>query len=205
MMFPAASAVLMQRPFMNPYGGAFTPLGGYGNGRPGMGGYGMTGGYGMPGYQGDYGSGGYGGSYGSNSDTTMQAYDYVDYTTGNGYGQATAISGSPSPTTDWRTFVTALGVPTENGRLSWPLGLQILRPESETQELRQQVNALIQVAASAALNGHRDQRTVDDIKEALAKLRSLLRINGKDRYYPSTYRESERFLTQLEKGLKVLE
>jgi hypothetical protein len=41
----------------------------------------------------------------------------------------------------------ALGVPNDRGRVSWPVGLQVLSPTTENPELLQQFEALLQVAA----------------------------------------------------------
>jgi len=178
--------------------------GGYGMQAYMYGSYGMYGGYGMPAYMSSgYGQGYYGGSGSNNSN--MKAFNYPSFA--DGYRSATPASSSTNlpAEPDWRSFVAALGVPSEDGRLKWPLGLQILRPESQTQALRQQIDALLQEAAGEAVSGHGDQRKIDEIRQATDKLYALLRTNGKDRFFPSTYRESERFLNQLESGLKTLQ
>ena len=156
-----------------------------------------------------YGGGGYGGSgnasYGSNSGsyTSIPSYQYENPSLG--IGGSSRYSNRISNDPDSSVVFKAMGLPVERGQLAWPIGLQALRPDEEVKTLRVQIDGLLQLAASDRMNGREDGRPVDLTKKALARLRFLLRTNGKDRFFPSTYRDSARFLDQVESGLKVLQ
>jgi hypothetical protein len=99
----------------------------------------------------------------------------------------------------------ALGVPNEDGKLSWPLGLRILPPQAESRPLRQQIDALLGLAASQALSGQANPRIVASAGRAVDQLHQLLR--SKRELIPSahSYEEADSFLKKLAKGMKVLQ
>jgi hypothetical protein len=153
---------------------------------------------GYGGGSGGYGSGGSG--YGSGSGYAMPAnpYDYqASSYVSSGYDAPEYGGGSG-------VVLKALGMPVEQGQLAWPIGLQALRPDGEVKSLRDQIDGLLQLAAFDRMNGRDEGPAVDQTKKAVARLRVLLRTNGKDRFYATTYQDAARFLDQLERGLKVL-
>jgi hypothetical protein len=98
-----------------------------------------------------------------------------------------------------------LGVPTKDGKVTWPLGLRILPPDEETKTLRLQIDALVQRAAERAAEGRPDSRALEEVRRAVDELRGLLH-KKKDAFpAPYTYTEADRFLTRLVDGLKTLQ
>jgi hypothetical protein len=105
----------------------------------------------------------------------------------------------------WSRLLTASGVANENGRLRWPLGLRILAAP-ETDELRRQIDALFQEAAIQEMSGPANPQLFQEITDVVQKLRKLLLRDEAERFgMPrSLYRESERFLNQLDQAAKLL-
>jgi hypothetical protein len=113
--------------------------------------------------------------------------------------------------------LTAIGVANQNGRLSWPLGLQTLGgPDNgrEADELRGQLDGLFQLAAEQAGRGSADTKLLDEITRAVDRFRKLLTRVQQERAQltQALYDEAERFLNQLQdaeaalrKGLKTEE
>ncbi len=157
-------------------------------------GYGGTG-YGAGSYGGAGGNGGDG--YNSGSANSTPSYQYDNQSSGYD-NQNSKDSGSSA-------VFKAMGLPVEQGQLAWPIGLQALRPDDEVKSLRDQIDGSIQVAALDRMSGRGAGQFLDQTKKAVARLRMLLRTNGKERFYASTYEDSARFLDQLESGLKVLQ
>jgi hypothetical protein len=165
-------------------------------------------GYGGMGYGagGSGGSGGYGNGssgYDSGSASSMPSYQYDNQS--SGYAGSSGYDNHNLRDSGSTAVFKAMGLPVEQGQLAWPIGLQALRPDEEVKTLRDQIDGSIQVAAFDRMNGRGDERLVEQTKKAVARLRLLLRTNGKDRFFASTYRDSARFLDQLESGLKVLQ
>jgi hypothetical protein len=120
-------------------------------------------------------------------------------------------SAAPSPEeTAISKVLTASGVANDNGRLRWPLGLQILGgPESAHQadeRLRVQLGALFQEAAEQAAKGPADPKLLQEINRAVARLRDLLTQDQEERgrLPRAVYDEAQRFLKQLESAEAVL-
>jgi hypothetical protein len=174
----------------------FPAFGGMINGAGyGGGGYGgaMGGGYGG----GGYGGGGYGNQRsGDDYGNSMQSYQ--DY-----YGSSGSRSATKEPVRN--DLLSAMGVPNQDGKLSWPLGLQALLPDLEVSALRDQLDGLVQIAAKDGANGQANPQLVQQGKQAVKRLRFLLRTNGKDKFYASTYRDAARFLDNLDNGLGLLQ
>jgi hypothetical protein len=152
-----------------------------------------------------YGGGGSGGSsgYGSGSNSSMPSYQYDDQSAG--YAGSSGYDNQNSKDSGSSAMFKAMGLPVEQGQLAWPIGLQALRPDEEVKTLRDQINGSIQVAAFDRMNKREDGRLVEQTQKAVARLRVLLRTNGKDRFFASTYKDSAQFLDQLEGGLKMLQ
>ena len=136
------------------------------------------------------------------------------YTQGDrGSGQA-APAGSEAYTAEppsdreeksWSTLLTASGLPNDHGRLRWPLGLRILAAP-ETDELREQIDALFQEAAGQTAIGSVSSTLLQEMREAVRKFRRLLLKDKAERLGMPlrVYDESERFLNRLEHAEQVL-
>jgi hypothetical protein len=95
-----------------------------------------------------------------------------------------------------------LAVPSENGKLTWPLGLRILAPAPQAQQLRQQVEGLVRSLGFQAASGQVQSNTIEAAIQATRDLRSLLhKREGSAAIAEHTYRDAERFLQQLEVGI----
>jgi hypothetical protein len=153
------------------------------------------GGYPMMGYSGGgYSGGGYPMNYGGNQSSTSaqqtNPYAYV----------------APTTSTDESagTILDALGVPTKNGHLSWPLGLRIVAPAPTAAALRQQIDGILQLAATQP-SGKLSAGDVELATSAAEQLRGLLKKNsGSVAMAESTYRDANRFLDRLEVSLLAM-
>jgi plastocyanin len=103
------------------------------------------------------------------------------------------------------SLLTASGVPNDNGRLRWPLGLRILAAP-ETDDLREQIDVLFQEAARQAASGPVNSGLIQEMSDAVKKFRKLLLKDKAERFRMplAVYSESERFLDQLEHANQVL-
>ena len=126
------------------------------------------------------------------------------------YSNPSFGSAAPSPEeTAVSKVLTASGVANDNGRLRWPLGLQILGgPESGPQAdaLRGRLGALFQEAAEQAAKGPANPKLLEEITRAVDRLRDLLTRDRDERgLLPmAVYDEAERFLDQLKDAEAVL-
>jgi hypothetical protein len=150
------------------------------------------------------------GSYGSSP--SMSSYGG-----GGGYGQMTsmpaassayeanpATTGLGNKTAEVSRILTAAGLSNEGGELSWPLGLQVLFPATENKQLLSQLNAGLQIAALQKSDGSVDNQALDTTSHAAARLREML--SQREPYLQSrTYREADRFLSNIEAALKQLQ
>ena len=155
----------------------------------------MTSGYGGAGYGLGYGGSGYGGSgqgYGNGSakdGTTSSGYAAASYTAPRQAGTAGGID--------------VFGLPHETDTLSWPLGLRILAPAAKSQELRQEVDAQVQLAAAQAATGQVRSGTVEAATNATSQLRDLLRKKGGSAgMAEQTVRDAEHFLDRIDRVLR---
>jgi hypothetical protein len=106
--------------------------------------------------------------------------------------------------------LAASGVAHDRDRLRWPLGLKILGGPQighEGDELREQLDALFQVAAEQTVQGSADPKILQEITRAVNRLRDLLTQDRRerDRLPEAVYDEAERFLNQLVHSEAVLE
>jgi hypothetical protein len=163
-----------------------------------------SGGWGMSGMSPWYGnsmytSGGYGGGYGS-----MMGYG------GGGGGGAPSpqpqlvVSPPPQKAEEPANLFDAVGLPSTDGHLNWPLGLRALPPGPETQELRRQVEALLQLAMAERSAGETDTRTAQEANRAVRKLRDLLSTRGIDTMASQTVAEASGFLNKIDDALQLL-
>jgi len=175
-LIPMLSAYGMARPMQT---GRVNPYG-TGTSYAGSGGYG-----GSRGYPQRYGDSGRGASAGSEGYTAES----------QPYPEERSLS----------SLLTASGVPNDNGRLRWPLGLRILAAP-QTDELRERIDALFQEAASLAARGPVNSSLIQEISEAVRKFRRLLLKDKAERFgMPlSLYNEAERFIYQLEHAAQLL-
>jgi hypothetical protein len=151
---------------------------------------------------------GAGSPYGGTSRSQGYAQGY------RGSGQA-APAGSEAYTTEpqsdrqeksWSSLLTAGGLPNDNGRLRWPLGLRILAAP-DTDELREQIDALFREAAGQIAGGSVSSTLIQELREAVSKFRRLLLKDKAERLgMPlAVYSESEHFLNQLERATQLLQ
>ncbi len=135
---------------------------------------------------------------------------YPGYAGSNSYQQAYNVpqgssmrsrSGLPEVSKEEK-LLEGLGA---KGVLEWPLGLRILPPGPETEELRNEVDTLVKLAVLEAAQGKVRPKTVSQVERDLKKLRRLLYRNA-DRLVvpPSTIREAKRFLSRLRRFVEAL-
>jgi hypothetical protein len=92
------------------------------------------------------------------------------------------------------------GLPAENGRLQWPLGLRILPPGNETNALREQLEVVLYFVATQAADGQVNREFIDFGIQAVRDLRQLLKPR-QGTMAAFTYAEARRFLDRAERGL----
>jgi hypothetical protein len=152
-----------------------------------------------------YGSGASQGGYGASRGYGGMSPGYGDgpyaaRVQSSGYGEEAPTSGDESG-----RLLTAVGVPNEGGRLSWPTGLRVLAaPEME--ELRTQTEALFRAAAAQAAAGPVSPRTDEELARSVERLRRLLQKDKDEKFALSAaiYEESERFLAKLKRAEATL-
>ena len=118
---------------------------------------------------------------------SVQAQDQMGYGQ-SGTGQSVPIAAA-----------TLFGLPAENGRLQWPLGLRIL-PTDETKTLREQLELVLYFVATQAAEGKVNRVFIDFGLDAVRDLRRLLRPR-ESTMHAVTYAEAMRFLDRDERGL----
>jgi hypothetical protein len=103
-------------------------------------------------------------------------------------------------------LLDTLGLPQEGGRLSWPLGLRILAPGPDTQALRQQIDALLQMAAAQqAAGGKVSPSTLQELNAAADRLQALLARAADRRVLPEAVQsEADQFLRKLRDAVKAM-
>jgi hypothetical protein len=123
--------------------------------------------------------------------------------------QAQELTGYEQPGTGQTPRIAAatlFGLPAEQGRLQWPLGLRIL-PTDEAKPLCEQLELVLYFVATQAAEGKVNRVFIDFGLEAVRDLRRLLRPR-QSRMHAVTYTEAMRFLDRAERGLtriKMLE
>lgn len=177
-----------------------------------------TPGIGFP-YGGYGGYGGYGSSsYGANNMVPSYAalYDYGGqavrraYAESNGTTSRASYAGAyptqtqqDSQAKEMGLMMTAIGMPNQDGRLSWPLGLRILK-DPKGKELEEQLDGLAQVAAIQAVQGQANARLVSEGRRLVDQIRSRLRKEEGDMPL-ALYQESDRFLKKLQESFQALQ
>jgi plastocyanin len=120
------------------------------------------------------------------------------------YSQGQASGQQPS----WdaaKLILTASGVPTDGGRLKWPLGLRLLGP-LDGGPLRDRTEALLQVAALQAQVGKVNPQLKREVSKAVGKLRARLRaLDDRAVLARFTVKEAERFLDRVKRAPKLIE
>jgi len=118
------------------------------------------------------------------------------------YAQQPAAGTAQKAETALVALLNVSGVPNENGRLVWPLGLRNLPPSHETDDLRKQVEGFFEVAALDFGKTPVQPELVREARQAVDKLHHLLHERRWD--LPETsYRDSVNFLNSLETALKA--
>jgi hypothetical protein len=145
----------------------------------------------MPPYSGAGGSGygGGGGNGGGNSGAIASGAPLSD--------PAMVTGGAPN-------WLGSLGLPSDGGKLVWPLGLRVLAPASELQPLRQRIDALLPILAAQASPSAETTTMSDELQGALRQIRQLLAENG-DGLAEATRTEASRFLTDMGRAIKKLQ
>jgi plastocyanin len=101
--------------------------------------------------------------------------------------------------------LTASGVPNDGGRLRWPGGLAAVGgPAGE--ELRSQIDALLQEGAPQAQAGPANPHLAKELGRSVDALRDLLRRDREERFSltQASYEDAERFLGKLDHAKKLL-
>lgn len=133
-----------------------------------------------------YGAGGYGGGG-----------------TDNAFGTGMSAYTPAMPTVASSTWLDALSLPNEGGKLAWPLGLRVLAPASEMDPLRQRVDTLLPMLAAQAGQGAGNAAMSEELQRTLRQMRRLLTENG-DGLAEATQTEARRFLTTVGRAVKKL-
>ncbi len=92
------------------------------------------------------------------------------------------------------------GVPTKDGRVQWPFGLESLTPSDEAKALRDQLELVLDVVAEQAAEGKVNPVVIDFGLDAVRDLRQLL-SQEKGSMHPKTYAEAARLLDRAARGL----
>jgi hypothetical protein len=100
-------------------------------------------------------------------------------------------------------LLDTFGLPTVKGRLGWPLGLRILAPALEAEDLRFQISGLMQNLALEVAAGHVQPGTVELAARATAQLRYLFRKGyGSAVLAEYTQQEANHFLDRLDTAIR---
>jgi hypothetical protein len=105
------------------------------------------------------------------------------------------------------TLLRAIGVPTRDGQLRWPLALRVLAsPATEERELREQLDALFEVLATHAAYGEVSPALLEEMGQAVKQFRKLVFRDRPERiiFTRAQWNEAERFLDKLEHARQVL-
>jgi hypothetical protein len=187
---------------VNPFAQLSPFWAGYGSMYAGSGLYGGYGAMMAPAYMGSYP---YPYSVGAAYSNPFASYGYGNSSQGYGSG-ATADQPKQQDKRASFNLFDALGVPNDGSRLTWPLGLRILPPATESQTRLRQIDALVQLMAKqATAGGQVSANTLQEARRAAEQLHALLRDRKDALTSANTFNEADRFLTQLERGLKALQ
>jgi len=158
-------------------------FGSYGYGGYGGNGYGGGSGYGGGGYGGGgYGGGGYGGG-GSGNPSPRQM-----------------VNVTSTPSSESSSALDALGLPNNGSHVSWPVGLRVLPPGPESQQLLLQIEGALQLGG-----GQSNPQLLKEGQQAVRQLRYRLDAGAGDRLASATVAQAREFLDRVEHALKTLE
>jgi hypothetical protein len=159
------------------------------------------------------------GGYGSGSMMYGAGSSMPSYSSGYGYSSQgyaeTGAAGNPDqgiPTANMQTttlapadILSAIGVPNEGGRITWPFELRVMGP-FEVTGVRTRLEGLLQIVATQAASGQVNPRVVDAARRAVDRMDAFL-LQDKERggLGMTSFEDSERFLRQLRDGLKLLQ
>jgi len=129
------------------------------------------------------------------------AGDGDDGTGGEGwYGTGGGAGGGAARALE--VILGASGVPNKNGQVAWPVGLRLLRADSELRQLEAQ----LRLAAEQVTAGGANPQLLDEIRLNVQALRQLLLADKERRFSMplAVYEDAERFLQKLKRAPKVL-
>jgi hypothetical protein len=112
------------------------------------------------------------------------------------------VSSQPQESNDTQQIsdvLNARGLPNQAGRLYWPLGLRVLPPGPEVQQVRLQLDARLAQAAT----GGADASSLQEMSQAVSQLRYFLAVKG-SMMARTTYLEAWRFLDRLDNAVRQL-
>jgi hypothetical protein len=142
-----------------------------------------------------------------------QAYPYPPYPVpppypappwgGPGMGGEGGIEAPLPPEKGDAPAINALGLPSANGHIDWPLGIRLLPRTSEAHVWQQQIDNLLPTAVAQAREGKAKPETVAEIKRSLDNLSDLLHSRAGNMPVNAAT-EAERFLQQLSASVKLL-
>jgi hypothetical protein len=176
------------------------------------------GGYVNPGYTAPS-SGGYTGAAPGDSGASQPSYPSYGntqtplYYGGGGYYVPSYTSSSVAPVSDTSKLgqgldtgkiLTAVGIPNGRDQLSYPLGLQVLQPQTENMQLLDQIEALLQLMASQQSSGKVNPNLATEATGAIDRLQTMLRARQSN-MMANVYLEAQQYLDKLRHGLKVLQ
>jgi len=138
--------------------------------------------------------------------TSTPSYGYPYYPSMSAYSQPTVVTMSTATRRDEQqglNLFDALGLPSEEGRLSWPLGLKSLRPSEETQSLRDRIEAEVALLVQEKITkGQLNGELAGQITDNVRRLHDLL--EKREAYLgQKTFLDSQQFLVTLNDAVKM--
>jgi len=166
----------------------YSPIGSYGA-SPNYGGY-NNGNYG---YKGAYG----GSQYAAGEDGTYSAEPSYQASGGTPAYRPRAVKAKQE-----NIPLAVLGVPTEDGKVKWPLALRLLPPEQREETLNK-LEAELKVIAAQVVSGNASPAVVKLAKQNVAKLNEQLRAR-RINMAEGTFHEADTFLLKLDDALQSI-
>ncbi len=100
------------------------------------------------------------------------------------------------------TLFTVFGLPSQDGRLQWPLGIRVLPSSGEAAQLRDQIDLLSETVLSQKANyGTADAAVVRQTTRAIDGLRQHLAARSTN-LAQTTYDDAWHFLRQLQDSVE---
>ncbi len=97
-----------------------------------------------------------------------------------------------------------IGLLKNDGKLSWPVALRLLKPRDRADDLRRQIGSLLPEAINQAVNGKVDPMSLKELVRATNELQDMLTRNVTN-LPPGPYMDAKRFMTSLDDGVKLLQ